>query len=90
MELTTIAAAKNNLPRLIHAAEAGDDIHITRHGRSVAVLISEERYQQLFNTGKGVFQAILQWREQYGGIDLTDEEVDSWRDRSPAREFSWD
>lgn len=90
MELTTIADAKNNLPRLIHAAEAGDDIHITRHGRPVAVLISEERYQQLSSTGKSVFQAILQWREQYGGIDLSDEEVDSWRDRTPAREFAWD
>ncbi len=90
MEHATIAEAKNNLPRLIHSAEAGDDIHITRHGRPVAVLISEERYQQLFNTGKSVFQAILQWREQYGGIDLSDAEVDSWRDRTPAREFSWD
>ncbi|MBO0611982.1 MAG: hypothetical protein RL122_2900 [Pseudomonadota bacterium] len=90
MELSTIAEAKNNLPRLIHAAEAGGDIHITRHGRPVAVLISEQRYQQLFNTGKAVFQAMMQWREQYGYVDLTDEEVDSWRDRTPAREFSWD
>jgi hypothetical protein len=54
------------------------------------VLISEERYQQLFSTGKAVFQAMMQWREQYGYVDLTDEEVDSWRDRTPAREFSWD
>lgn len=90
MELTTIAEAKNNLPRLIHAAEAGDDIHISRFGKPVAVLISEERYQQLFNMGKTVFQAMLQWREQYGDLDLTDEEVASWRDRTPAREFSWD
>lgn len=90
MELSTIAEAKNNLPRLIHAAEAGGDIHITRHGRPVVVLISEQRYQQLFNTGKAVFQAMMQWREQYGYVDLTDEEVDSWRDRTPAREFSWD
>lgn len=90
MEVSTIADAKNNLPRLIHAAEAGDDIHISRHGKPVAVLISAERYQQLFNTGKGVFHAIMQWREKYGGVDLADEEVDSWRDRSPAREFSWD
>jgi prevent-host-death family protein len=90
MELSTIAEAKNNLPRLIHAAEAGGDIHITRHGRPVAVLISEERYQQLFSTSKAVFQAMMQWREQYGYVDLTDEEVDSWRDRTPAREFSWD
>ena len=90
MEQMTIAYAKNNLPRLIHAVEAGGDIHITRHGKSVAVLISEERYQQLFNNKNNVFQAIMQWREQYGGVDLSDVEVDSWRDRTPAREFSWD
>ena len=90
MEQMTIAYAKNNLPRLIHAVEAGDEVHITRHGKSVAVLISEERYQQLFNTGNSVFQAIMQWREQYGGVELSDAEVDSWRDRTAAREFSWD
>ncbi|MDD5395533.1 MAG: type II toxin-antitoxin system Phd/YefM family antitoxin [Thiothrix sp.] len=87
---TTIADAKNNLPKLIHAVEGGGDIHITRHGKPVAVLISEERYQQMFGTGKNTFQAMMGWREKYGGVDLTDEEVDSWRDRSPAREFSWD
>ncbi|QTR51609.1 type II toxin-antitoxin system Phd/YefM family antitoxin [Candidatus Thiothrix anitrata] len=90
MELATIVEAKNNLPRLIHAVESGGDIHITRFGKPVAVLISEERYQQLFRTGKAVFQAMMQWREQYGSIDLVDEEIDSWRDRTPARGFSWD
>lgn len=87
---TTIADAKNNLPKLIHAVEGGGDIHITRHGRAVAVLISEERYQQMFSTGKNLFQSMMHWREKYGGIDLSDEEVDGWRDHSPAREFSWD
>jgi len=90
MEISTIAQAKNHLPKLIHAAEAGDDIRISRHGKLVAVLISAERYQQRFNAGEGVFQAIMQWREQQSGLDLTDAEVDSWRDRSIAREFSWD
>ncbi len=59
--------AKTNLPKLIHAAETGDDIHISRHGKAVAVLISEQGYQQLFDTVKGVFPAIIQWREKYGG-----------------------
>jgi len=90
MEISTIAQAKNHLPKLIHAAEAGDDIRISRHGKLVAVLISAERYQQRFNAGEGVFQAIMQWREQQPGLDLTDAEVDSWRERSIAREFAWD
>ena len=90
MTATTIAEAKNNLPKLIHAAEAGGDIHISRHGQPVAVLISEARYQQFFSSGKGVFPAISAWREQSCGVDLSDEEVDSWRDKTPAREFSWE
>lgn len=90
MEISTIAHAKNNLPKLIHAAEAGDDIRILRHGKLVAVLISADRYQQRFNAGENVFQAIMQWREKQPGLDLSDAEVDSWRDRTPARTFSWD
>ncbi len=90
MDALTIADAKNNLPKLIHAAEAGDDIHISRHGKPVAVLVSEERYRQLFESGKGVFAAIQAWRDEHEPVDLSDEEVDSWRDRSPVREFSWD
>ena len=90
MEVSTIAQAKNHLPKLIHAAEAGDDIRISRHGKLVAVLISAERYQQHFNASEGLFQAIMQWRENQSGLDLIDAEVDSWRDRSPARDFAWD
>ncbi len=86
----TIAQAKNNLPKLIHAVEQGDAIHLTRHGRAVAVLISSERYAQLMGEGKSIFQAILQWREQYTGVDISDEEIASWRDTQSAREFTWD
>jgi len=90
MKISTIAQAKNHLPKLIHAAEAGDDIRISRHGKLVAVMVSAERYEQRFNKGEGVFQAIMQWRGNQPGFDLTDAEVDSWRDRSPARDFVWD
>lgn len=87
---TSIAEAKNHLPRLIHQVEAGDDVHITRHGKPVAVLVSVERYRQLHQHGKGLWQAIAEWRGQYAGCELEDEEVDGWRDRTPAREFAWD
>lgn len=90
MEISTVAYAKNNLPKLIHAAEAGDDIHLHRHGKLVAVLVSADRYQQRFNPGEGVFQAIMQWRDKQPGFDLSDAEVDSWRDRTAAKESSWD
>jgi antitoxin (DNA-binding transcriptional repressor) of toxin-antitoxin stability system len=35
MSQVSIAEAKNALTRLIHAAERGEAIHITRHGKPV-------------------------------------------------------
>lgn len=90
MEISTIAQAKNQLPKLIHSAEAGEDIRISRHGKVVAILVSADRYEQHFQSGEGVFQAMMQWRESQASLNLTDEEIESWRDRSPARDFSWE
>ncbi|BBE51048.1 hypothetical protein OYT1_ch1494 [Ferriphaselus amnicola] len=90
MEISTIAQAKNHLPKLIHSAEAGEDVRISRHGKVVAILVSVERYQQHFQAGKGVFSAMMRWRESNTSLDLTSDEVDSLRDRSPARDFVWE
>jgi prevent-host-death family protein len=90
MDSTTIADAKNNLPKLIHAAQAGEDIHLTRHGQPVAVIISEARYQQMLGQGKSVFHEMLKWRSQHGSIAITDDEISSWRNRLPDRKFSWE
>jgi len=47
MSQISIAEAKNALTRLIHEAEQGEIVHITRHGKPVAVLLSKEAYEQL-------------------------------------------
>jgi prevent-host-death family protein len=88
MEIITISQAKNHLPKLIHAAEAGDDIRISRQGKLVAVLVSAERYQQRFTAGEGVFQAMMHWRENHADFCLTDADVESWRDRSLPKDFA--
>ena len=67
-------------------------VRITRRGKPVAVLISDEEYQRLESgTSKRDFwQAIEDWRAQ-AGVDwpeLTPDEVDGWRDRSPGRDFT--
>jgi prevent-host-death family protein len=94
MAQVSIAEAKNALTRLIHVAERGEAIHITRHGKPVAVLLSEEAYGQLKSQEQQTdfWQAIQAWCAQtsFDWPELTPEEVDSWRDRSPGREYSWD
>ena len=94
MSQVSIAEAKNTLTQLIHQTEKGATVHITRHGKPVAVLVSEEEYARL-KAGperQDFWQAIQEWRAQasFDWEDLTPEEIDSWRDRSPGREFSWD
>ena len=94
MSQVSIAEAKNALTHLIHETERGEAIHITRHGKPVAVLLSEEAYEQLksWEQQTDFWQAIQTWRAQasFDWPELTPEEVDSWRDRSPGREYSWD
>ena len=94
MSSVSIADAKNTLTRLIHQAEQGEAVRITRRGKPVAVLLSEDEYERLKANAqeKNFWQALQEWRAQasFDWPELTPEEVGSWRDRSPGREFSWD
>jgi prevent-host-death family protein len=39
--------AKARLPELIRAAEQGQTVELTRYGNTLAVIISQERYERL-------------------------------------------
>lgn len=60
----SIAEAKSRFAELVHQAEAGQPVRITRRGRAVAVLVSEADYARL-NTGRVGFLAYTQqWRAE--------------------------
>jgi len=68
-------------------------VHITRRGKSVAVLLSEDEYIRL-NQGKekhSFWDLIVEMRSdpKFEPIDWTQEEIDSWRDRQSEPEFEW-
>jgi len=89
----TISHLKNHLPEIVHDAEQGQDIQITRHGKPVAVIVSLERYNQAFSLDKGIFNAYLRWRNLHPNANgFTDKEIDNMRCREPHEEssFSWD
>ena len=93
---TTVADARNHLPRLIHQAEHGEPIHITRHGRPVAVLLAEREYARLTEgqtPQQGFLDFMHQWRERMAADDcasLSEQEVDALRDKTPGRDFVWE
>lgn len=87
MSEATISILKNHLPEFVHQAEKGEDIQITRHGKAVAVIVSLERYNQAFGSGRGVFSAYTKWRERHPeGGGFTDQELDDMRSREPYPE----
>ena len=95
MRDTTIREAKSSLTSLIHAAEKGEPVRLTRHGKPVAVILSNRQFQELTarRQRKDPWEFLKRWRAQmprnFAGI--SDEEADSWRDRSSTggRTFSW-
>ena len=54
----------------------------SKHIKVIALIVEPQK--------PNLFQAIMNWRENTSFIDLTDDEVDSWRDRGTGRDFSWD
>jgi prevent-host-death family protein len=78
----SVAEARDKLPALVHEAERGRPVRITRRGKRAAVLISEAEYRRSHGGARGGLAAAIQaWRARYGGVGLTDAEVDGWRER---------
>ena len=93
MAETSIAEAKSQVTRLIHQAERGEAVHITRRGRPVAVLLSEDEYARLRQRqeARNFWDLIVEMRSDPGSepVDWSADAVDAWRDRGPERAFEW-
>lgn len=79
---------------LVHAAECGEVVHISCHGKAVAVSLSEQAYAALQGEAQGsrTGEAIAQCRRA-GGSQHRDDwpgdlKIETWRDRSAGREVA--
>ncbi len=92
---TPITEAKNSFTALVHQVEGGEVVHLTRHGRPVAVILSEAEYQELCEHAAprgDLLDFVQRWRGALPGDwqGLSDAEIDALRDRSPGRDFAWE
>lgn len=86
----SIAEARNQLSSIVHEAERGQPVELTRRGELVAVILSANVYRRLTAGGTGLWNAIEAWREGFDVADLDiDPEVFNVRDPSPGRDFQW-
>ncbi len=86
----SIIEARHSLGRMIKTLQPGERIHLTRRGETVAVVLTPDEYAQLAGEQRRPWWSVVeQFRQQNDFVELDDEEIDSWRDRSPPRENVW-
>jgi prevent-host-death family protein len=86
----SIADARRNLPSLVDEAEAGAEVHLTRRGRAVAVVVSVEEYERLKANRIGFSEAYEAFRRQFpvAGEGLSPLYFQSLRDRGVGRKVA--
>lgn len=65
--MISIADAKNHLPALVHQAEAGHAVTISRRGKAVAVMVSVDEYVRLQHAAEAApswMARLDEWRAQ--------------------------
>ena len=64
MQSVSVAYAKDKLPSLLHLVEQGENVEITRHGKTVAVITSSGSGPSTGNTLSPFEKAYFRFREQ--------------------------
>lgn len=86
----SIAEARDQLPSLVHDAERGGRVSLTRRGKPVAVLISVSEYERLTAGRTDFLGALVDFRARNNLTELDlGHALDETRDRSPGREVDW-
>jgi prevent-host-death family protein len=86
----SIADARRNLPSLIDEAEAGSEVHLTRRGRAVAVVVSVGEYERLKANRIGFSEAYEEFRRRFpaDGEGIEARYFRSIRDRGVGRKVA--
>lgn len=64
-EQYSIAEARRNLPRLVHEAEAGRSVELTRRGEAVAIIVGRRHFQQLTSGRPDFAESYKKFTEKY-------------------------
>jgi len=88
----SITEAESNLADLVHEAEKGTRVELTRRGRPVAVLVGAEDFEQMSKRTSDFWEAYENFRRKHNLAELDinpDEIFADVRDPSPGRDFHW-
>lgn len=83
----SVASARSHLPEILDDVEAGNDVHLSRRGRLVAVVLSTSQYEALRGARPAFGTAYREFLERHsvGDLGLDADFFSSLRDRKPGR-----
>lgn len=94
MSSYTIAQANNQLSTIVHEAERGTPVSLTRRGKPVVIMLNIDEYSKLCATPNNWWENYLNWHKTANFSDVSNDDMDDVfadvRDRSPGRDFSFD
>lgn len=92
----SIAQARNRFAEIVHGLESQPLIEVTRRGRTVAVMISIEAYEQMkaaaaARVAPDFWASYQAFRAAHDltGLEIGPETFEGVRDRSSGREAAW-
>jgi prevent-host-death family protein len=88
----SIAEARDNFTSVVHEAEEGTQVELTRRGKPVAVLIGVEDFERLSNKQPSFWEAYQAFRRTHDLVEANIDPDEIWgdvRDPSPGRDFEW-
>ncbi len=85
----SIAKAKNSLSRIVHEAEEGETVHLTRRGKLVAVLLSAKEFQKLNNNQSSPADALQQFllNRNFKDVDIDPAIFEDLRVKNSGRDI---
>jgi len=85
----SIAKAKNSLSRIVHEAEEGETVHLTRRGKLVAVLLSAKAFQKMTEKQSSPADALQQFLmdDKHKNIDIDPTVFEGLRAKSSGRDI---
>ncbi len=96
MKEASIRDAKSHLTKLVRETERGQSVRLTRRGKPVAVLVSDQEYERLSSAHaprQDFLQFLQGWRREMIAKSIpffTEADAAITRDRSTGRAFSFD
>ncbi len=90
MQHYSIAEAKNNLSRIVHEAEEGQTVHLTRRGKLVAVLLSADEFNKVSAKQTSPADTLTRFLndESYKQVDIDPAVFEGLRTKTSGRDIT--